>query len=145
MQINLDCVRDVMLCAENNTGLHQHCYFLDYHFIEQAEYLGNIEETPAYQAELEKRYDNEEIIYHLKYCIESGLLVSGTPIDLYQIWIIDLTPKGHDFLANIRRQSVWANVKKLLTNSGSTGVDVVIEIAKAVAVDAAKKALLSGG
>ena len=99
MKINLDCVRDVMLCVEANTVLHQRCYFIDYALNSAQEFVGDLSPTPDYQAELETKYHNEELLYHLKYCIESG----------------------------------------------SNCVDVVIEVAKAVAVEAAKNTLLSGG
>ena len=101
-------------------------------------------ETPEYQTVLEKQYDNEELLYHLKYCIESGLLVADAPSGLYQMWVYDLTPKGHEFLANIRNKNIWSKVKGLVSKAGSNGVDVVIEIAKAVAVETAKGFLLKG-
>lgn len=144
MRIDLDCVRDVMLCSEQNTGLHQRCYFLDYSMNAAQEFIGELVDTPAYQAALEKQYDNEELLYHVKYCIESGLLVSDGPTGLYQTWVCDLSPKGHDFLANIRSKTIWSKVKDLASKVGSNGVDAVIEIAKAVAVEAAKNILLSG-
>lgn len=145
MKIDLDCVRDVMLCAEDNTGLHQHCYFIDYSLNASRIFVGDLVETPEYQAALEKRYDNEKLLYHLRYCIESDLLVFDKSKGLYQMWICDLTPKGHAFLANIRSKSIWNKVKGLVSKVGSNGVDVVIEIAKAVAVETAKGILLKGG
>ena len=144
MKINLDCVRDVMLCAEANTGLHQRCYFLDYALNIAQEFVGDLAATPDYQAELETKYHNEELLYHLKYCIESGLLVVDGPVGLYQTWVCDLTPKGHDFLSNIRSKSIWNKVKTLASKVGSNGVDAVIEIAKAVVVETAKGFLLQG-
>lgn len=145
MKINLDCVRDVMLCVEANTGLHQRCYFIDYALNSAQEFVGVLSPTPDYQAELETKYHNEELLYHLKYCIESGLLSVDGPVGLYQTWVCDLTPKGHDFLANIRSKNGWNKVKSLVSKAGSNCVDVVIEVAKAVAVEAAKNTLLSGG
>lgn len=144
MRIDLDCARDVMLCVEENTGLHRSCYFLDYALNAAAEFVGDIEETPSYQAELEKKYANETLLYHLNYCIEAGLLTSSTPTGTYLTVISDLTPKGHEFLANIRNQNVWAKVRGLARKAGSTGIDFVIEIAKAVSVEAAKSILLTG-
>lgn len=144
MKIELDCVRDVMLCVEENTGLRQRCYFIDYSLNDAQSYIGDLAETPEYQTVLEKQYDNEELLYHLKYCIESGLLVADAPSGLYQMWVYDLTPKGHEFLANIRNKNIWSKVKGLVSKAGSNGVDVVIEIAKAVSVETAKGFLLKG-
>lgn len=42
MKINLDCVRDVMLCVEANTGLHQRCYFIDYALNSAQEFVGDL-------------------------------------------------------------------------------------------------------
>ena len=30
MRINMDCIRDILLCVEENTGLHQACFFISY-------------------------------------------------------------------------------------------------------------------
>lgn len=145
MKIDLDCVRDVMLCAEENTGLHKWCYFVDYSLNAAQEFVGDLAETPEYQTALEKQYDNEKLMYHLRYCVESDLLVFDKSNGLYQMRIRDLTPKGHEFLANIRSKSIWDKVKGLASKVGSNGVDAVIEIAKAVAVETAKGILLKGG
>ena len=29
MRLDIDCIRDILLCVEENTGLRQHCFFVD--------------------------------------------------------------------------------------------------------------------
>ena len=144
MKIDLDCVRDLMLCAEANTGLHQRCCFLDYAQEESAKFVGELSDTPSYQVQLENQYENETLLYHLKYCVESGLLAASTPTGIYQVWISDLTPKGHDFLANTRNNNSWGKVKYLASKSGSTAVDFVIDVGKTLASETLKSLLLKG-
>lgn len=130
MKINLDCVRDVMLCVEANTGLHQRCYFIDYALNSAQEFVGDLSPTPDYQAELEKKYHNEELLYHLKYCIESGLLSVDGPVGLYQTWVCDLTPKGHDFLANIRSKTAGIKSSLLFPRPAPTALTWLLKSQK---------------
>ena len=45
---------------------------------------------------------------------------------------------GHRFLENIRSDTNWEKVKSVAKKAGSFSADVIIEIAKNVAVEAAK-------
>lgn len=87
---------------------------------------------PDYQVELLKNFDNDELIYHINYCAESGLLSVNGSLGLYQIVITDLTPKGHDFLENIRDNKVWSGVKNIAAKIGSKSLDSVIQISSNV-------------
>ena len=99
MRINMDCIRDILLCVEENTGLQQRCFFISYDLAKVQELIGLPAIEPApYQIELEKLYANEDLIYHLKYCFDAGLIEAQDNIPNYQIWVADLTVKGHDLL-----------------------------------------------
>ena len=142
MRINMDCIRDILLCVEENTGLRQRCFFVSYAYFEVQEILGGKPIAPMqYQLDLESRYDNDELIYHLKYCMEAGMIVSAGNIPAYQNWIADLTPKGHDFIANIRSNSVWEKVKKACIQIGISSIDVIPEVAKSYALQTAAQFL----
>ena len=61
MKLNMDCVRAVMLCAEEYTDYNHYCYFISYQKNNVNDFLLDDPETPpAYQLELEKTYDNDD-------------------------------------------------------------------------------------
>ena len=75
MKLNMDCVRAVMLCAEEYTDYNHYCYFISYQKNNVNDFLLDDPETPpAYQLELEKTYDNDDLFYAVEYCVKSGLL-----------------------------------------------------------------------
>ena len=133
LKLNLDCVRSILLCVEENTGLRNYCFFIDASLEKSQLIIGDNPISPAsYQADLLKKYSNDELIYHINYCIEADLLSPGGPQGVYQIFIAKLTPKGHDFLENIRDNKVWAGVKSVSTKIGSKSLEAVIQIASNV-------------
>lgn len=133
MRLNLDCVRQILLIVEENTGLRKYCFFIDSSLNESQTAIGDsLIPAPDYQHSLLKKFDNDELIYHINYCAEAGLLSIDTSYGLYQIVIKDLTPKGHDFLENIRDNKVWSGVKSIASKVGATTLDSVIQISSNV-------------
>lgn len=133
MKLNLDCIRQILLCVEENTGLREYCFFIDSGLEESETIIGNTPiPPPDYQSNLLNEFDNDELIYHINYCAESELLSMASSLGLYQIIIADLTPKGHNFLENIRDNKVWAGVKSVALKVGSKSLDSVIQIASNV-------------
>lgn len=133
MKLNLDCVRQILLCVEENTDLRKYCFFIDSDLEETVTSLGDPPiPIPDYQANLLKKFDNNELIYHIRYCVQADLLYLNGSFDVYQIVIPDLTPKGHDFLENIRDNQVWAGVKSISTKVGSKSLDAITQIASNV-------------
>lgn len=141
MKLNMDCVRTVMLCVEDHTDFDHYCYFIHYARTDILDMIGEDPvDPPAYQVELEGKFDNDDILYAIKYCAESGLIVlfPGSSPEQYRVNIKELTPSGHNFLENIRADTNWAKVKSTAQKAGSFSVDVILGIAKDVAVEAAK-------
>ena len=133
MKLNLDCVRSILLCVEANTGLRKYCFFIDSGLEEGQLIIGNKPTPPAdYQIDLLGQYSNDELIYHINYCIEANLLSSNSHRGLYETIITDLTPKGHDFLENIRDNKVWTGIKAVATKVGSKSLESIIQIASNV-------------
>lgn len=129
MKLNLDCIREIMLCIEDNTGLRQSCCFIDTSLNDAMEFVGDIKEPLDYQSKLLEQYDNDELIYHLHYCIEADLLTISDLSNPYMILIDDLTPKGHDFLAHIRPETTWQKAKKIAEPIGALTVNSITQIA----------------
>lgn len=117
MKLNPDCIRDILLTIEANTD-YLSCWDFD---------SSCITKKPL------KRYTFEEVIYHISQCNKSGL------IDGCQIYmggaagsVQDLSPAGHQFLANIRSDNVWNGVKEIAGKVGSVSLDAIIQIASNV-------------
>lgn len=139
MKLNMDCVRAVMLCTEEYTDYNHYCYFISYQKNNVNDFLLDDPETPpAYQLELEKTYDNDDLFYAVEYCVKSGFVETLFSKDTYRIPISRITPDGHRFLENIRSDTNWEKVKSVAKKAGSFSADVIIETAKNVAVEAAK-------
>ena len=133
MRLDLDCVRKILLCVEDNTGLRKSCFFIDASLEEVETMIGSDPIAPPdYQQQLLKEFDNDTLIYHVKYCIEAELLSVEDPSGNYCITIADLTPKGRDFLENIRDNKIWAGVKGVASKIGAKSLDSVIQIASNV-------------
>lgn len=141
MKLNLNCIRDIMLCIEDNTGLRQSCYFIDTGLNEAMEFVGDTKQPMGYQLELLEKYSNDELIYHLQYCIKADLLTVSDLSDSYMILIDDLTPKGHDFLAHIRPETVWEKIKGIAEPIGALTVTHLTEIATNVVITGIKSTL----
>lgn len=130
MKLNLDCVRQILLCVEENTGLRKFCHFIDSGLEKSQTIIGEPPiPPPDYQGKLLKNFDNDELIYHINYCVGAELLCTNAPLGLYQIVITDLTPKGHDFLENIRNDKVWSKVKDAAAEIGVKSVETARQIA----------------
>lgn len=93
MKLNMDCVRAVMLCAEEYTDYNHYCYFISYQKNNVNDFLLDDPETPpAYQLELEKTYDNDDLFYAVEYCVKSGFVETLFSKDTYRIPISRITP-----------------------------------------------------
>ena len=117
MKLNPDCIRDILLVIENTTTYHDSW---DWDF-------DNFDEP------LLNNYSHEEIMYHILQCKKAGLVDgcefyfgadAGT--------VCDLSPYGHQFLADIRSESVWNKTKDIAQNIGSNSLDVLKQISAGV-------------
>lgn len=114
MYLNPDCMRDILLFVES---------------------------TPFRQkVPIETLYDNlsytqDEITYACIKMFEADF-ISGSwnapdgEITVY--FISDIRYTGHQFLANIRSDSVWNNVKEISKKIGSNSVSSISQIASSI-------------
>lgn len=148
MKLDLNCLRDVLICVEDNTGLHQSCVFYDVPVMEKScSLLGKEKpDIPGYQAELLKKYDNDTLFYHVLQCVEGGLLACLPDTAGYEAVINRLTFEGHDFLDSIRNESVLEKVKSSVTEKGGeVSFTIVKELAKFLTVAFVKTVASSQG
>jgi hypothetical protein len=73
----------------------------------------------------------EELAYHLGLLIEEGFL-RGSPMTFEGLQPISrLTWKGHEFLSDIRDESIWGKTKDRAKGLADVGMNLIWEIAKA--------------
>lgn len=138
MRLITDLIRDILLCIEKNTGLHESCYFIDEKQMDSICFVTDEEPDaiPKYQEKLieGKPYDAETVFYHVTQCAEAGLIKieKGTPT--YKIIVSGLTMKGHEFTENIRDKGNWTAIKGKAKKVGSFALSVMEEVAKAYAL-----------
>ena len=116
MKLNPDCIRSILLSVEDSTT-----------FINSFEY--KISETYP----LLNDYSHEEIIYHIKQANLNGMF---TKVSYYDngdlIYIDDLSPKAHEFLANIRSNDIWTKTKSIASQVGSISLNSLCQISSQV-------------
>lgn len=127
MKLNPDCIRDVLL------------------IVEAASTSDNFVQFPEDWPETSfKAFSFEEIRYHIEQCFMSGLLIEPrrhTRDMSGHIFIRDISPSGHEFLANIREERNWKETKSLASKAGSLSLKVLESIAAGVATAFVNKQL----
>lgn len=119
MRLNPDCMRDVLLIAEDHVPLNGSLS------------MGNL-------LSLLPNYSKDEIAYTcLK--LNEGNLLNILKINSDNVTsvanISDITYEGHQFLENIRNQSTWEIVKQKLSFLGSSSVQAIMSVASQVIIE----------
>ncbi len=126
MKLNPDCIRDILLTAE------EICEFDTPWKHDKEQSIGE---------RLEK-YPYDEILYHLHQAGKSGLLENVHIYDdMGAFFVNDVSPSGHEFLANIRSDTIWNSVKAISSKVGSKSLDSITLIASNVITQIIKSQL----
>lgn len=116
MKLNPDCIRDIHLEVEKSSTFQ----------------FGLIIDTDKGNPLFDK-YSWSEIAYHLDQCNMAKLL---TGVDIYYsdkyADIGNLTPEGHEFIANIRQDTNWDKTKQIAKKVGSFSLSAIKDIASNV-------------
>ena len=113
MKLNPDCIRDILVAVEG----------MEYNSTYTIDQLHD--KLPVYTA--------EELNYHCLQMMDADLLnaksVNVIGCTIPQIWqIFDLTYSGHQFLADIRSDSIWNKTKDVAKTVGSESLHVLKDI-----------------
>lgn len=114
MKLNPDLIRDILLTVEEHCGFN--------HYLEI-----KINKKPFKRL---FNYSHEEILYHVEQCKLNDFFSQvhyydgGECIDIFY-----LTPKGHEFIENIRNEDNWKQTKQCANKIGSFSLDVLSKIA----------------
>lgn len=100
MELNIDCIRAVLLTAEKKCCPPAHLPWT---------YIMN-EEDSSYL----KPFSHNEIAYHINQCKMSGFFVGTSCYDAGKCYIInDLSPSGHEFLSGLKDESILTKIKSI--------------------------------
>lgn len=116
MRLNPDCMRDILLVAEDQVPLNSS--------LSMGSLLSSL-----------PNYSKDELTYTCLKLNEGNLLnISKMNSDnaISVACISDITYEGHQFLENIRNQSTWETVKQKLSLLGSSSVPVIMSVASQV-------------
>lgn len=108
MRLDYDLIRDLLLYVEENTDGVKTIYIDDV-----CQDFPNVPEIKCK--------------YHIKYLKDDYLIQL-----LRDVHIIDITPKGREYLNNIRDKSIWDKTKNIYKPLGSVTLSVVSEIGKSL-------------
>ncbi len=117
MKLNSDCIRDILIAIESLEP-------------------GSIYTISSLHAAL-PQYSSIVLNYHCLQLLDAGYISANTihvsNSALPQICtILDLTFAGHQFLANVRSDDIWAKTKSLSKKIGSESLHVLAEISSNV-------------
>lgn len=122
MELNKDCVRDVLLSCEELLKIDEDGYMNSLSHEELGQALPN--------------YKTEEIIYTVVKLKEAGFLdVKVTKAFgniLVDVRIYDITFNGHEFLNDIRDDKNWKKVKDIAKAVGAFSINMIAQIAVGV-------------
>lgn len=122
MELNKECVRDVLLSCEELLKMDEEGYMNSLSHEELEQVLPN--------------YKTEDIIYTVVKLKEAGFLdvkvtrASGNI--LVDVRINDITFTGHEFLNDIRDDNNWKKVKEIAKSVGAFSINMIAQIAVGV-------------
>jgi hypothetical protein len=91
--------------------------------------------------------DYDRLVYHLSMLIDQAGFVKGIPVHSFggKNWLdLSLTWQGNEFLDSIRDPEIWKKTKAGAAKIGSSTIDVMVSVAKAIIQERMQK-LISGG
>lgn len=127
MKLNPDCVREVLIWLEKNQRIDV--------------LSGRLEAIlTVHLPDKINSFSAEDVVYATKQMAENGLLKTRSVgvDDSDACWIEDISPKGHEFLENIRNDTNWNKVKEGAAKTGSFALSALEKIATAVVAAAIK-------
>lgn len=123
MKLNYDLLRELLLIVEELSDGRKS-------FLEKqiAEYIEDKELKPA-------------VFYHLKFLTDAGYIERTVPSGSWNRYgygyILDITPKGRNYLDSIRNEDVWNKIKaRFADRIGSVVLDLIVDSAKTFLKDA---------
>lgn len=113
MRLNPDCIRDILIACEDQCDGTSYAFFKwNQDFCCDA-----------------KTYSYKEVYYHLRQCDMNGYFYKTAEDMECNFRVYDLTPKAHEFLADIRSDTVWNKTKAAAKELGISSLHGLSSIA----------------
>lgn len=119
MQLNPDCLRTVLLYIEENQEMNNNGY---------------IKELKSWEIpKCIPEYQSADVIYSIKQLYEYNF-INCRKMDTreFMCFIFDITPTGHEFLSNVKNDTVWNSTKENAKQIGSYSLGILSQIASAI-------------
>lgn len=126
MKLNPDCVRDILFAIEDLSAPNSLLTSIQ---LSKTKFL--------------TKYSNDEILYHLNQLYLSEYII----VPAKHKWIDgtflvnDLSPSGHEFISNIRKDTNWNKVKSISKEVGTETLSSIKSIAEDVISSAIKASM----
>ncbi len=128
MKLDPDCTRAILLAVEDICDT-------THHFVSSKDF-----------PKIGSSFSYEEVDYHARQCDMAGMFAGYRRLVTGGWEVADLTPKAHEFLANIRADTVWNHTKAVASKVGSKSLSALAQIASSVVTEIIKAQLgLSSG
>lgn len=117
MKLNPDCIRDLLFAIEDLSTANS---LLTSNELAKTNFLTN--------------YNYDEILYHLNQLYLSQYIIAPNKYKCIDgtFLVQDLSPAGHEFIANIRQDTNWNKVKSISSKIGSSTLKSMQTIAENV-------------
>ncbi len=115
MKLNPDCIRDILFAIEDRTTMSK-VFYLDKDIC----------------SDIFPQYDLDVIMYHLRQCNLYGYLYNASFSMTKSCTVVDLTPKAHEFINNIRENNNWHKTKEIASKVGSFSLEALTNIASGI-------------
>lgn len=138
MQINEDCIRDVLGYIIKN---------VDYRKEKDKYYVIEVSLLQLYRDEsLSKKYEEKDIMYSVLKLLEIQFIkVSDIfPVNksiIERCKICEVTYAGHNFYSTIQPESIWKKTKSIIGKIGNHTLSFIETVANDVAIESAKQAI----
>lgn len=120
MRLNYHCLRDVLLAVE------------DHEYIDPELNLYDLWHNDLLDLPQLSIYDKQDITYAAIIAIESELILGQFKTEndeISYLFIKRLTAKGHNFVENIRPESVWDTICSFGEDLGTLSIDMISDMA----------------
>ena len=132
MKLNHDCIRDVMIYIEEN------CIYEDDDRGNRSIHSRVFYEI-THDKKLSSRYTEDERYVVAQLYFEDMVIATMTPetLNFRQVEVDSLSFKGHEFLDNIKDDTVWKKAKKFVgEHLTSTSFSIIANVASKIAIEA---------
>lgn len=133
MNLNIDCIRDVLIYCADNIDVQQSP--------EGKWDLKCVTLHSLYKSELNDKYEPKELMYAVSKLFECGFIEIANRIPPKSIYIeschiVDITFRGHQFLESIKEPSAWEKTKSIVSRVGNYTLNFIEDTAQKIAVTA---------